>query len=146
EAVDTLARQGHAVHVVLPEPGPLLSRLGGAASVHFCWHNPWATPDIPKARDRLRWSCYDILAASREIAGVARDVGAQAIVSSTITVGAGAVAARISRAPHVWHLAEYGREDHGFSYRFGHRASIALMQHSTDLFLVNSPALLSHYA
>jgi glycosyltransferase involved in cell wall biosynthesis len=146
ESVTALAERGHELHVVLPQEGPLSERLASAAGVYICWHNYWASTRHIPLRDRLRWIAYDSWTASREIARIARQTDAEVIVTNTLVIATGALAARRAKRPHVWFLHEFGKEDHGYQFHFGRPGSIKFMNQYTDLFLVNSMALQKHFA
>jgi glycosyltransferase involved in cell wall biosynthesis len=146
ESVDALAERGHEVHVVLPEEGPLRARLRSASSVQLCWHNWWADNYMPELPKRFRRIGHDIFKARERLSEIVDDLGAEVVVSNTLTAWSGALAARKSRRPHVWFLHEFGIEDHGLRFLLGDRASFAFMRSHTDLYLVNSSALRSHYA
>jgi glycosyltransferase involved in cell wall biosynthesis len=146
EAIDALAARGHENHVVMRDEGPLRERLTSARSVHVCWHNWWAQMDPPSLLDRLRWAAYDGIRARRGLANLVDSTDAEVIVSNSIVAWAGALAARDARRPHVWFLHEYGYDDHGYRFNLGNRTSLAFMRYSTDLFLVNSGALRTHFS
>jgi glycosyltransferase involved in cell wall biosynthesis len=147
EAVNALSDLGHEVHVALPQEGRLAARLGAAASVHICWHNFWLSfGRRPPLRHRLRRSAYDAVVARRELARIVQETDAEVVVSNTLSVWAGALAARRARRPHVWFLHEFGREDHDMRFHYGSRASLAFMRRNARLFLVNSSALHTHWA
>jgi glycosyltransferase involved in cell wall biosynthesis len=146
EGVDALSARGHEVHVVLPAEGSLRSRLTAAAEVHVCGYNRFATTTPPPLRNRVRWLAYDAQRASRDIAGIANVTGADVIVTNTLSIAAGALAARRATLPHIWFLHEFGLEDHGLQFNFGRTASLGLMKRHTDVFLVNSDALRHHFA
>jgi glycosyltransferase involved in cell wall biosynthesis len=49
------------------------------------------------------------------------------VYTNTVTVCVGALAARLAGLPHVWHVDEFGYEDHGLSFLFGERLSMRLV-------------------
>jgi glycosyltransferase involved in cell wall biosynthesis len=144
EGVELLVARGHEVHVVLPREGPLRARLTAANGVHIHPHNPWMTPPAP-ARSRALWLAYNLLKARRDIARLVRDVDADVVITSTITVPAGAFAARLARVPHVWFIHEFGREDHGAEFHLGERISMALVDRLSQEVLANSKAVMRHF-
>lgn len=146
ECIDALARRGHAVEVVLPDDGPLRERLSEAKAVHICASNPWMSMEPPPLRVRIRLGAYNWARASHEIAALARRSGTDVLVTNTLVMPAGALAARRARLPHVWFLHEFGWEDHGLRFHFGRRMSIGFMRRRTDAFLVNSAALRAHFS
>jgi glycosyltransferase involved in cell wall biosynthesis len=63
------------------------------------------------------------------------------VYSNTITVGHGAIAAKLLGKPHIWHLHEFGKEDHGFGFYFGERFSCKTIGALSSLCIVVSKAL-----
>jgi glycosyltransferase involved in cell wall biosynthesis len=145
EGAKALSLRGHECHVVLPREGPLADRVGEWAEVQVIAHNPWLayhrSPVIS-----ARWAQYNLRRAAPDIARMGRRITADLVVTNTITVPTGAVAARLARLPHVWFLHEFGSEDHGLYYLAGRRPTLLLMRALTDLFLVSSTALRSFHA
>jgi glycosyltransferase involved in cell wall biosynthesis len=60
------------------------------------------------------------------------------VISNSITVGTGAVAARILGYPHIWFIHEFGREHHGLNFDFGDRRSLHLADQLSIAFVVPS--------
>jgi glycosyltransferase involved in cell wall biosynthesis len=67
------------------------------------------------------------------------------VFTNTIAVGAGAVAARIAGKPHVWHLREFGHDDHALSYDLGLRISRNLIGRISSACIANSEAVAAEY-
>jgi glycosyltransferase involved in cell wall biosynthesis len=72
--------------------------------------------------------------------------GCDIIYTNTSTVVVGAVAAKILRKPHVWHVREFNSPDHGLSFLFGQEFSPRLISRSTSLCIANSRAVAEKYA
>jgi glycosyltransferase involved in cell wall biosynthesis len=110
EGVAGLALQGVEVHVALPEQGALAERLGTAASV---WVSPvrwpwWLATDRASAWPALLRGSREAL---RHLRARLREVAPNVVLTNTSTFPQGAIAARLERIPHVWHVHEFGRED-----------------------------------
>jgi glycosyltransferase involved in cell wall biosynthesis len=145
EGAKALSLRGHECHVVLPRDGPLAERLREWAGVQVIAHNPWlATQRSPVVS--ARWAQYNLRRAAPDIARFARRIAADVVLTNTMTVPSGAVAARLARLPHVWFIHEFGWEDHGLRYLIGLRPTLLLMRALTDLFLVSSDALRTFHA
>jgi glycosyltransferase involved in cell wall biosynthesis len=113
EAAAGLARHGVEAHVGLPRPGPLAERLGAAASVWVTrepW--PWWLAEDRRART-LPTLVRQSRAAVGHIRARIREIRPDLVLTNTSTFPQGAVAARLERVPHVWHVHEFGREDLG---------------------------------
>jgi glycosyltransferase involved in cell wall biosynthesis len=71
-----------------------------------------------------------------------RGLGADVVVSNTLTICAGAFAARWSGTPHVWYVHElFGRLGHSLHFDFGDRLSLSLMGRLSEAILTNSPSV-----
>ena len=120
EGVTALAQRGVEAHVALPEAGPLEQRLVDAASVSVApepW--PWWL-SANRARD---WSA--LLRGSGSAVGHVRarirELRPDVVLTNTSTFPQGAIAARLERVPHAWHVHEFGREDLGLRNVLGDR-------------------------
>lgn len=67
------------------------------------------------------------------------------VYTNTIAVGVGAVAAKIAGKPHVWHLHEFGYDDHTLSYDLGPRVSRKLIGRLSSACIANSKAVAEEY-
>lgn len=144
EGIAALARRGHSNHVVLPSEGMLRSELGPADGVHICHHNPWVTYQHGAVLT-ARWLAYDIAYSVPAIFRTAKRVKADVIISNTICVLAGALAARRS-IPHAWFLHEFGNRDDGLHFLFGERLTYRVIDRSSSVLLVHSEAMARYIA
>jgi glycosyltransferase involved in cell wall biosynthesis len=126
ESVSGLARHGVEAHVGLPAAGPLMERLGAAASV-------WVAPEPWPwwlAVDRARaWAAIVRGSAktTRHLRGRIRAVRAEVVLTNTSTFPQGAIAARLEGVPHVWQVHEFGREDLGLRNVLGDSVGLRLI-------------------
>jgi glycosyltransferase involved in cell wall biosynthesis len=60
------------------------------------------------------------------------------VYTNTITVYVGAVAAKILKLPHIWHIREFGAEDHGFRFFFGEKATYRIIDLLSNNIIANS--------
>jgi glycosyltransferase involved in cell wall biosynthesis len=144
EGAFALSDRGHDVHVIADRRGWLSDELKGAAEFHVRAQNPWVRR-TGGARTSVRWLLYDLLVARREVAELVRDLGADVVITNTITTPVGALAARAARCPHAWYLKEFGRRDHSIRFMLGRRTSILLVNRLSEMVMVNSRALLEHF-
>jgi glycosyltransferase involved in cell wall biosynthesis len=68
------------------------------------------------------------------------------VLTNTSVILVGALAASLLRKPHIWHIHEFGKEDHGLSYDLGFRLSSKLMARLSSFLIVNSQAVDTFYA
>ena len=67
------------------------------------------------------------------------------IYTNTTVIGAGALAARLARKPHVWHSHESGYHNHNLKFDFGHRYIASLMNSLSEVIIVNSASVKNDY-
>ena len=68
------------------------------------------------------------------------------VLTNTIVLPVGALAATLLRVPHVWWIHEFGEEDHGIRFDMGIRCSTWFMGRTSIMVLVNSAAVASKYS
>jgi glycosyltransferase involved in cell wall biosynthesis len=145
EGTRGLTQRGHECHVVLPAEGPLRKRLDNAAEIHVIPHNPWAGGRVESVA-LLHQQVYNFFVARGRIARLTTRVRADVVVSNTITVSAGALAARRRGVPHVWNIHEIALSERGVHFLIGRRPTLFLMRHLAAGYIVNSEATGRSYA
>jgi len=84
---------------------------------------------------------YNLFQARLALVRLVRSVRAGILVTNTITLPLGGLAALTVGIPHVWFLHEFGVEDHDLQFLFGHRLTLAAVCRLADVVLVNSETL-----
>lgn len=145
EGVKGLVGRGVEVEALLPGPGTLEGRLVAAgASVTFVRQARWVSA-LGRPTDIVRRLGRNVRGLPG-LVGVLRRSRPEVVITNTVTAPLGAVAARALGIPHVWYLHEYGVEDHGVRFDFGHARSLRLVGRLSDAVVVNSQALREHFA
>jgi glycosyltransferase involved in cell wall biosynthesis len=67
------------------------------------------------------------------------------VYTNTIMVCVGALAAKVLQRPHIWHIHEFGFEDHGLVFDFGSRCSLWLMDRLSAVWISNSQAVAAKF-
>jgi glycosyltransferase involved in cell wall biosynthesis len=146
ELVKGVVAHGTYVHVVLPWVGPLETHLRSAGAetsveTRLAW---WANgPGSENERsDRL---ASHLLATDRLIHRIS-EFRPDVVVTNTLCVPAGALAARALRVPHIWYVREFGDEDHGLRFDFGRERTLRLISWLSERVVVNSRVLAADLA
>ena len=145
ETIDVMTESGIECCVLLPGEGKFADELSRRriqyATIRSCSltmsgkPTPWqrfkaiprfAIAAVLAARIIVKWNC-------------------DLIYSNTVTVGHGAIVAWLLQKPHIWHLHEFGKEDHGFNFYFGERFSIKTIGSMSSICIVVSNALAMKY-
>ncbi len=144
EALQGLAGAGVDQRLLLPVEGPLGARarsLGIATeTAPYTW---WVCTDYrPTAPLRLRRLAINLRAALL-IAGRLRRDPPDLVVTNTLAIPSGAVAARLVGLPHAWYVHEfYGRDPiTEIVFEWGPATSLRLMDRLSALVLANSLAV-----
>jgi glycosyltransferase involved in cell wall biosynthesis len=140
EGARGLVAAGHQLHGVLPARGrlgELLQRAGASVSmIPYRWWIAAGAQRSPvyKARRLAR-----NLAAWPRIRRLLDQQRPDLVVSNTLGIPVGALAARSLRIPHLWYVHElYGGDGHGLFFDLGERASLFLMDRLADRVMANS--------
>lgn len=141
ETVDALLSGGFDCRALLPRAGP----LGGALEerrvpvrvVPFKWWT--ALPDTGRPRRAVRTGWNVVLAVW--LAGRLRAWGCDLVYSNTLSVFVGALAARMSGRPHLWHVHELGLDHTGALFDVGERRALRLLDRWSDTLVACSRAV-----
>jgi glycosyltransferase involved in cell wall biosynthesis len=144
ELIAGLRERGVECRCVLPREGPLVEALlerGAEASVvPYAW---WT------GRDRSPWKRarrgFRTLRALPALSALIRSWKSDIVYTNTVTICAGALAARLGGRRHVWHIHEFGYEDHGLNFDWGTALSLGAVDRLSAACIVNSRAVAAHY-
>ncbi|MBU0679637.1 MAG: glycosyltransferase [Verrucomicrobia bacterium] len=143
--VEGLRERGAECLVVVPEDGPLSREFRTlnvqvAVLPYVTWLGPW----YPRATRVKRLGRN--LHAAWQLAGIVRSRGFDLVYTNTMVMNVGAIAALFARRPHIWHIREFGWEDHGVLYELGEKLSLRIADMLTKVFVTNSQAVADKYA
>jgi len=75
-----------------------------------------------------------------------RDWQPDLVLTNSITMPAGALAAWILRKPHVWFIHEFGQPDHGITFDLGIQRATRIMSRLSRVIIANSKAVEAYYS
>ena len=144
ELLDALKGKGVASFVILPRYGPIINELESLEIDFFITpYNWWMDKNPP------RWlRLYRTVLNLRMLVPIMKKLRqwqCDIVCTNTITVGIGAIAAKILRRPHIWFIHEFGWEDHQLSFDLGEKLSLLLINWLSKTCMVNSEAVLQKY-
>lgn len=76
---------------------------------------------------------------------IIKDNKIDTIYTNTFCMYIGSLAKKLWNIRHVWHIREYGAEDHGFGIIFGNRVFLSLLNKYTDQIIFISKSLANKY-
>lgn len=128
--------------VVLPSPGPLVGLLqeAGAATliVPLNWWCADAEP-LDKAKIcQFYGQSFGWLVENLEIL---RQINPDVVLTNTMVIPWGALAASLLKRPHVWMINEFGELDHGFKFFLPFTQILRFIDESSDKIVTRSMAI-----
>jgi glycosyltransferase involved in cell wall biosynthesis len=145
ETIEVLRDRGIACCVLVPTQGDLcieLSRLG--VEFRVISFGLWMTRVGTPLGARLK-SAVSIAAAVIPVANQIKRWKCGVVYSNSAAVCVGAFAARLLGLPHVWHLQEFGYEDHRLVFLFGKKSPFMIMNTLSAAWIANSNAVQAKY-
>jgi glycosyltransferase involved in cell wall biosynthesis len=146
ETVEVLKDRGIDCSMLVPENGALCEELR-RINVPFSVipYGLWMTTSKQNIWLKLKYAVRHIVTIPAILWKIKRwkcDV----VYSNTVSVCVGALAAAIARLPHIWHIHEFGFEDHGLIFVFGNNISYSIMNKISSLYICVSKAVASKYS
>lgn len=144
EVIAALQSKGVECFCVSPAAGAfhqeLLRRGVPAEIIPYTW---WASDQSSL------WSRFKRLARNAvmtfRVARWLRARGCEVVYTSTAVICVGAFAAKLLGLRHVWHIYEFGLEDHELVFDLGRAAALRLMDRLSDVCVAVSQAIVDHY-
>ena len=137
---ELIRNHGVLCTVVLPGEGPLKEKLEsvGASTLAagYEWWCDWKLPDD----DKICLSVNNSFSALCGLMGKLETIGPDIILSNTIVIPWGAVAALMMDKPHVWYAREFGERDHGLKF-FKPFGEVIRIVGTSNLVITNSNAV-----
>lgn len=141
EGIKGIVSRGHEVHAILPWRGDLTDKLIDidvpVSIIPLTW---WVSTDL-SSHIRARRLFYNMRLAWNAVSNLLKQTRPDVVVTNTLTIPHGALAARRNNIPHVWHIHEFGREDHNLVFDLGDRLSLFLIDKFSKRIIINSLAV-----
>lgn len=143
--IDALKEWGVECFVMLPSHGGLLSRELSSRGITYCVipYKWWTSSNTPLWKRLGRTILH--LAMAIPIAVKIRQWQCDIVYTNTISICVGAFAAALLGRPHVWHIREFGYEDHNWVFDLGQNLSLWLIDKLSSICIVNSKAIAQKY-
>ncbi|KKQ89823.1 MAG: hypothetical protein UT12_C0007G0020 [Candidatus Curtissbacteria bacterium GW2011_GWC2_38_9] len=125
-------------HVVIPSNGPFVDRIKNKAVsfdiVPFGW---WVSKGQASINERHFNSLINITGYLDEL----KRINPHLIYTNTLVIPWGALSAFLLNKPHLWHIREFGKKDHGFSFDMTLKESVRLINLLSEKVIYNSKAV-----
>jgi len=144
ELLDALKTRGVGCYVALPTSGPLADELRRRDIPFAILGYEWWMDNSPRMDWRISRIIKNLIATVR-LAGMVRLWRCDIVYTNTITICVGALAAKVVRRPHLWHIHEFGYEDHGLIFDLGQRCSLWMMDRLSAAWISNSRAVAAKF-
>lgn len=146
ETVEALKAHGVDCQVFLPRPGTIQEKLSALdvpySVLKYCW---WMGKEGDPWTMRLRRTARNLFTTILVLRRM-KEWRPDVVITNTVTVVIGALGASLLGVPHVWHLHEFGYEDHDLRFDLGDRLSYKLLQSLSAICIGNSDAVTAKYA
>lgn len=145
ETVEVLKHHGVDCRVILPGLGEFSEALNCIdVPIAVVPGHSWVEWGNPSAWMRLK-AALKIARATVRTVGEIKRWNCDLAYSNTVTICSGALAAAWLKLPHVWHLHEFGYEDHGLVFDFGDALSYWILRSSSVAYIAVSHCLAKKY-
>jgi glycosyltransferase involved in cell wall biosynthesis len=145
ETIDALKKQGVECFVVLPGQGALISKLTSRGIPYFMIpYRSWLRRKNAPLWKRLGRTTLHLAMAVR-VAVKIRQWQCDIVYTNTIFTCVGAFAAALLQQSHVWHIHEFGEEDHSPVFDLGQNFSLRLIDRLSSVCIANSKAVAQKY-
>lgn len=146
ETISCLHEAGYAVHVIMPDEGPLRDKLvGQCTAITIINHNWWMQKPPILSAVRRAWFLKGYLLSASAMARYFRAHHISLVITNSVAIPSGALAARMASLRHVWYLHEFGEEDHGFKFWYGKQRSFRYINAWSDHCIANSQAIYDYF-
>lgn len=148
DLIDALLRRGVECRGIVPRHDYVAQQMA-QRQVPFgvVKYHPWVGPDIqPLHGVRRAGKILLRIGRAARVAQVARKWRCDVMVTNTLDIMEGAVAAAMLRTPHITHVREFGDLDHGWGFELGARRQMSILARLSRLCVLNSHAVAAHHA
>jgi len=145
EIIDVVRGAGMECLVVLPSEGILCEELAKRnVPFEILEYDWWLSPG--KRVDRRLGSAIRNAKAAVRLSSLITRHQCDVVYTNTIAIPVGAIAATLSRKPHVWHIHEFGTLDHGLKFDWGTNLSLSVVGKLSDVCITNSLSVKRHFS
>ena len=106
-------------------------------------YNPWYKKVIRVPQQFLRQ--FKLLSVMPQLKKIITENNIDTIYTNTFCMYVGCLAKKMWNVRHIWHIREYGAEDHGFGIIFGNHVFLKLLNKYTDQIIFISKSLANKY-
>jgi len=146
ETIEALKDHGIDCRVLLPESGKLCDELKNIGVVFsIIPYGLWMSGGKKSIRMQLSYIARHLITIPL-ISYKVKKWKCDVVYSNTVTVCVGAIAASLIQRPHVWHIHEFGYEDHGLVFMFGDRLSLRILNFFSSACIFVSRSVAAKYA
>ena len=147
ENIENVVSRGGMVHTILPSPdfglGELAKRAG--SSVSIVENYPWWIQSAESTEMASEIQSRKPGIASSQVVDEISKVDPDVIMTQTVVILQGAMAALILSKPHVWSIQEFADRDHGLYARLEPKEMGLLVSSLSNIVLTNSVAVRKHF-
>lgn len=146
ELVKSLNDLNYNVTAIFPNQGPLILKCKKHVDNCIVIDIPWWLDRGQKLTftSKVR-SFFNIIKGVLNLLKIMRKLNPDIVITNTIAIPSGSIAAFILRKKHIWYIHEFGKEDHNFNFIFGTWLSGKLISNLSNRVIINSLAVQEKY-
>lgn len=130
--------------VIIPDKGDLTKVLKEKCIPYeICFYKPWVTREKNMFKNAASYACN--LLAAYYISMIAKKSKIDLIHTNSSAVNVGALAAKISKIPHIWHIREFLKEDYNLEFKSGWKKSVDFINNNSDVVIAISDKIAEKY-
>lgn len=142
DAVKGLKNLNYAVNVILPSNGELIEKCNKYAENISITNIPWWIDRGVRINFTSKLTLFlKIIKSTFNILKEIRRLKCDIVISNTIAIPSGAIAAFILGKKHIWYIHEFGKEDHNFNFIFNEWFSCKVISFLSNKVIFNSFAV-----
>lgn len=139
EGVKALGELGYEVCAIFPSQGPLIplckEYIDNIQIINMPWWIDIGEKLTLSSKIKL---LLRVIRSTFKISKIVQKINPNIIITNTIAIPCGALAAFYLRRKHIWYIHEFGKEDHNFNFIFGTWLSSKLISFLSKRVIVNS--------
>jgi len=146
EGLKSLKSLDYEVQAIFPCGGPIIPLCSKIADKISYFDLPWWIDrgTSYKLFDKIKL-IVRIIKSTIKIAKYIIRNKPSIIITNTIAIPSGAIAALLLRKKHIWYIHEFGKEDHNFNFIYGTWISSKFISLTSKIIIVNSLAVQEKY-
>ncbi|HSY60952.1 MAG TPA: glycosyltransferase family 4 protein [Cytophaga sp.] len=146
ETVKVLESEGIRNYAIYPKEGDMVSLLSNHLAGYSIIENSWWLAGVNWTFIFKLKMLRGYFLSARKIKKYIKEQSIDIVITHTLAIPSGAIAARMGNIPHIWYIHEYGDRDHGFNFVYGKKRTLNLIARLSDSIVFNSRTVAEYFS